>query len=126
MSRPEHEVYDVLISIIGKEYFIFAQVHLSTLVHDINDRYGAFRHIDEKSVDFVLCDKAYISVKLAIELDDKTHKNPKRQERDKEVERILKEAGVPLLRLENHGYFNQNELSQKIKNILTDKTHNMQ
>src|SRR3989344_8517532 len=121
MTRAEHECYDALISAVGDEYLIFAQVHLPTLVDNkvVGQNWrGALRHISEKSVDFVLCDKAYISPKLAIELDDKTHERPERQSRDHEVERILQDAGVPLLRLENHGRFNPSELAQKIKEVL--------
>ena len=121
MTRAEHECYDALVSAVGNEYLIFAQVHLPTLVDNkvVGQNWrGAFRHISEKSVDFVLCDKAYISPKLAIELDDKTHERPERQSRDREVERILQDAGVPLLRLENHGRFNPSELAQKIKEVL--------
>jgi very-short-patch-repair endonuclease len=109
-----------LIAAVGNEYLIFAQVHLPTLIDNkvVGQNWrAAFRHISEKSVDFVLCDKAYISAKLAIELDDKTHERPERQERDREVERILQEAGVPLLRLENHGHFNESELALKIKEL---------
>jgi very-short-patch-repair endonuclease len=121
LSRAEHQCYDALIAAVGDEYLVFAQVHLPTLVdHKVTGQnwLGAFRHISEKSVDFVLCDKAYISAKLAIELDDKTHERPERQERDREVERILQDAGVPLLRLENHGYFNPSELVQQIKDAV--------
>jgi very-short-patch-repair endonuclease len=96
-------------------------VHLPTLVdHKIvgQNWHGAFRHIDEKSVDFVLCDKEKISPILAIELDDKTHEHQARQERDKEVERILKEAGMPLLRIENHGRFSPGDFARRIKEAL--------
>lgn len=123
MSRAEHECYDALVAAVGQEYHVFAQVHLPTLVeHTIRGQNwrGAFSHINQKSVDFVLCDKAYISPKLVIELDDKTHERPKRKERDIEVERILKDAGLPLLRLDNHGWFNPSELSQKIKEFLAN------
>ena len=118
LSRAEHECYDALIEAVGNDYHIFAQVHLPTIVDNkiVGQNWrGAFRHISEKSVDFVLCDKKYISPKLAIELDDKTHQRPNRQERDREVERILHQAGVPLLRLENRGHFNPSELTLKIK-----------
>ena len=124
MTRAEHECYDALVSAVGSEYLIFAQVHLPTLVDNkvVGQNWrGAFRHISEKSVDFVLCDKAYISPKLAIELDDKTHERPERRDRDREVERILQGAGMPLLRLENHGRFNPSELAQKINNALSKK-----
>ncbi|MFH1246176.1 MAG: DUF2726 domain-containing protein [Candidatus Liptonbacteria bacterium] len=109
---------------VGNEYRIFAQVHLSTLVDNkiVGQNWlAAFRHISEKSVDFVLCDKAYLSAKLVIELDDKTHERPERQERDREVERILKEAGIPLLRSENHGRFEPSALAEKVKNAIAQK-----
>src|SRR3990167_5855202 len=117
MTRAEHECYDALVEAVGQDYRIFAQVHLPTLAdHTIKgqDWRAALAHINRKSVDFVLCDKAYLSPKLAIELDDKSHERPERQERDREVERILQQAGIPLLRLENHGRFNQSELWEKI------------
>lgn len=121
LTRAEHECYDALVEAVGAEYRIFGQVHLPTLVdHTVRgqDWRAALAHINRKSVDFVLCDKAYLSPKLAIELDDKSHERPDRQERDREVERILHEAGVPLLRIENRGNFNPSELSQRIKETL--------
>lgn len=124
LAPAEHKFYDALVEAVGAEYRIFAQAHLPTLVdHKVRGQNwrAALAHINRKSVDFVLCDKAYLSPKLAIELDDKSHERPDRQERDREVERILREAGVPLLRLENHGNFNPSELAQKIKDALNPK-----
>lgn len=121
LSRAEHECYDALIAAVGQNYHIFAQVHLPTLVDNRiagQNWNAAFRHINGKSVDFVICDKTYISPKLAIELDDRFHERSDRIERDVEVERILKIAGLPLLRLENEGRFNPNDLAQKIVDIL--------
>ncbi|MEN9582490.1 MAG: hypothetical protein RL641_444 [Candidatus Parcubacteria bacterium] len=121
MSRAEHECFDALVLAIGDTYHVFPQVHLPTIIDSkvVGQNWNAaFRHVSQKSVDFVLCDKAYIAAKLAIELDDKTHQRQDRIERDGEIERILKATGLPLLRLENHGHFNQAELAQKIKAIL--------
>ncbi len=121
MTRAEHECYDVLIKAIGDKYQVFPQVHLPSIVDcKVKGQYwnAAFRHINQKSVDFVLCDKAYLSPKLAIELDDHTHKRPDRIERDREVERVLSDAGLPLLRLENHGSFNPNDLALRISTHL--------
>jgi len=120
LTRAEHEFYDVLVSVVGFEYFIFAQVHLPTLLnHTVKGQNwrAAFAHINGKSVDFVLCDKINISPKLAIELDDKSHERPDRQERDKEVDRILQQSGVPLLRIEKSENFVAGDLALKIKAI---------
>jgi very-short-patch-repair endonuclease len=124
LSRAEHECYDALVNAVGKEFYIFPQAHLSSIVDNkvVGQNWkAAFRHINGKSVDFVLCDKAYIAPRLAIELDDRTHERTDRQERDGEVERILNGAGLPLLRLDNHGQFNPSELSRKINVLIAKK-----
>ena len=121
LSRAEHECYDALMIAVGEKYYVFPQVHLPTIVDNkvVGQNWrGAFKHINEKSVDFVLCDKAYIAPQLVIELDDRTHERTDRIERDKEVERILEGAGLPLLRLENHGRFDPQILSEKIASSL--------
>jgi very-short-patch-repair endonuclease len=118
LSRSEHEFYDALIQAVGHEYYIFPQIHLSQLVeHRIKGQNWtkAFYHVNAKSVDFVLCDKSYISPKLVIELDEKSHNELDRQERDKIVEDILKQINLPFLRIWNHGAFNPAELAQQIK-----------
>lgn len=121
LTRAEHECYDALVAAVGDQYHVFAQVHLPTILDNKvkgQDWRAALAHINRKSVDFVLCDKAYISPKLAIELDDRSHERPDRQERDREVERILSDAGVPLLRLENKGRFDRDELTRMIRERL--------
>lgn len=118
MTSAEHEFFNVLTKIVGEHYYIFPQAHLpSILDHKIPGQYysAAFSHINQKSVDYVLCDKEYLSPKLVIELDDKTHEREDRKVRDVEVEQMLKEAGLPLLRIDNHGTFNEEELRSRIK-----------
>lgn len=121
MSSAEREFFGVLKSAVGSKYQIFAQVHLPTILdHKINGQnwHGAFRHIDEKSVDFVLCDSISFKPLLAIELDDKSHDEESRQQRDEKVERIFKEANFPLLRFENHGQFDQAGIARRIDETL--------
>ncbi len=117
ISRVEHEFFDILGEILGNKYHIFTQVHLPTIIdHKIVGQTwkAAFSHINGKSVDFVICDKVNIKPLLAIELDDKSHDRLDRIERDSEVERMLHEAGMPLLRFRNDGSFNKEEISRLI------------
>ena len=90
-------------SLFGDRYYIFPQVHLSSFIdHKVkNGQYwkAALSHINQKSVDFVLCDKQWRRPLLAIELDDRTHNRPDRVERDVIVEQILSQANMPLLRI---------------------------
>ncbi len=102
LTPNETECYKALVHTVGNDYFIFVQVHLSSLLDEKipgNNWQGARSHINRKSVDFVLCDKDDISPVLAIELDDYSHSRVDRIERDGEVERILREARLPLLRI---------------------------
>ncbi len=122
MTYVENKCYHALVQAVEDKYYIFPQVHLSAIIdHKVEGQSwkGAFSHINQKSVDFVLCDKHYISPKLAIELDDKTHERPDRIDRDGEVERVLQQAGLPLLRIENNGGFNVAEISKKINSLLS-------
>ena len=121
LTASEHEFYNVLGQAVGKDYRIFAQVHLPTIIeHKIvgQNWKAAFSHINQKSVDFVLCDKDNISPVLAIELDDKSHERPDRVERDIVVERILQQAGVPLLRIEHSRRMDQTNLLAQINALL--------
>ena len=121
LTKSEREFYDNLIKAVGDKYHIFAQASLPTLVdHKIKGQSwrGSFAHISRKSVDFVLCDRTYISPKLAIELDDQSHQRQDRQNRDREVERILEQAGVPLLRIDNNKRFDTEELIKKIQELV--------
>lgn len=119
MTRAERECYFALITEMGADYCFFPQIHLDSIVTPKDSgksKLYAHRHINQKSVDFVACDKKLLRPLFAIELDDKTHNLPKRIERDKEVERILHSAGIPLIRIVNRGQFNPKELAQEVQN----------
>jgi very-short-patch-repair endonuclease len=106
MTEHEHGFYKILDEALGRDYYIIAQAHLSTfLTENVKGQNwkAAFRHINGKSVDFLLCDKQTLEPLLTIELDDKTHEQSGRILRDAEVERILASAHIPLIRMQSHG-----------------------
>ena len=39
MSRPEHVFFDILVSIVGDRYYVFSQVHLSTILDNKASNY---------------------------------------------------------------------------------------
>ncbi len=113
MSPRERDFFSLLIDSVSHDYFVFPQMHLDNILwykFKGQNSFGAFRHINEKSVDFVLCDKENVEILLAIELDDATHSEPKRIERDEVVEGILKEADLPLLRIRSFKDLSGDEL----------------
>ena len=101
MSQTEAEFFVKLNTIVSERYFVFPQVHLSALLdHKVvgQDWRIAFRHINGKSVDYALCDRLTLRPVYAIELDDSTHQRRDRIKRDSEVERIFRDAHLPLVR----------------------------
>jgi very-short-patch-repair endonuclease len=123
MNRAEHEFFDVLIDAVGSSYYVFPQVHLSTILeHRIKgqDWRAAFKRINGKSVDFVICDKAYIKPLLAIELDGRSHDVEAVRQRDADVEHIFEKAELRLLRFANHGSPNREEVKRRISEALSN------
>jgi len=104
MTKAESNFFIKLERTVNERYYVFPQVHLSAILdHRIKGQQWkyAFRHINGKSVDYVLCDKETLKPTYAIELDDYTHLQKDRKERDVEVERIFLAANLPLVRFSN-------------------------
>jgi very-short-patch-repair endonuclease len=124
MNRAEHEFFDILVDVVGSSYYVFPQVHLSTVLeHRIKgqDWRAAFRRINGKSVDFVICNKAYIKPLLAIELDGRSHDEEAVRQRDADVEHIFERADLRLLRFANHGSPNREEVKRRISEALANE-----
>ncbi len=104
MTKTETDFFIKLDRVVRDRYYVFPQVHLSAIFdHRVKGQEWkyAFSHINGKSVDYVLCDKPTLKPMYAIELDDYTHNDMKRRERDSEVERIFEAASLPLVRFRN-------------------------
>lgn len=122
MNPNEYKFYKHLLSFIDSKYSIVPQVHLDDLVKPVytnkKDRLFSLRHINQKSVDFIVCNKYSMHPMFAIEIDGNSHKSEMSIERDTEVESILKEAGIPLLRLKNEYVSNSDKIKTAIKPYL--------
>ena len=104
MSNAENDFFVKLERVVSERYYVFPQVHLSAILdHRVKGQEWkyAFRHINGKSVDYVLCSRTTLKPTYAIELDDYTHDQKDRRERDDEVERIFEVANLPLVRFRN-------------------------
>ena len=101
MTNREADFFVKLNTIFNERFFVIPQVHLSAMLDERvkgQNWRSAFRHINGKSVDYVLISRTSLELICAIELDDNTHDRPERSARDKEVERIFEQAKIPLTR----------------------------
>lgn len=123
MTKSENDFFRMLNNVAGDRYFIFPQVHLSAILDEKikgQNWKAAFKHINGKSVDYVLCDRQTLKPVYAVELDDYTHTYKNRQERDQEVERMFQSAGIPLVRFNDLKTLTEEEIAKRFfeaKNI---------
>lgn len=116
LTSTELKFYKLLKSITDKlDLTLFVQVSLYEIVK--NKNYQDFNKIKSKSIDFVITEKN-CKIKLCIELDDKTHKNQKRIERDDFINTLFSELNIKLLRIPVQNFYNLENLEQKIKESL--------
>ena len=121
MNRNEYKFFRILNLALGYKYSIIPQVHLDELARPETrgeSRIFSLRHINQKSVDFVICNKNSMHPLLAIELDGDSHKRKNYIDRDAEVVRILEEAKIPLKRFNNDLYPNSVELGKEIEEVI--------
>lgn len=123
MTKAEHDFFLRLNLTFQEQYHIFPQVHLSSLLDERKIKgqnwKAAFKHINGKSVDFVVCDKQYAKPLVAIELDDWSHNAESRQKRDEEVERIFMAAEIPLVRFSDIRSLDNTDIETKIKKAIS-------
>ena len=103
-SPAEHSFLGILGQAVGDQYRIFGKVRIADVVEPrqglgASRRQKAFNRISAKHFDFLLCAAGDLSVACAIELDDQSHGQRKRQERDAFVERLCLAVSLPLARI---------------------------
>lgn len=103
MTKNENLFYKELAPIANaKGLNVFSKVRLADLIEPKIDKGDPrwdddFYRICFKHVDFVLCEKKWNRVILIIELDDVTHMQRARDNRDIFIDRALQSAGIPIL-----------------------------
>ncbi|MDI6734149.1 MAG: DUF2726 domain-containing protein [Patescibacteria group bacterium] len=85
----------------------------------IENRWGLRNRIKSREIDFVLCEHdSKLTPILIIELDDSSHQRKDRIERDQNLDRILNEAGWPILHVQAAYFYNPNDLLRQIREKL--------
>lgn len=120
LTEAELKFFHVLQQAVGDQYYICPQIHLPSIVFTSakgRQFYSAFSRIKQKSVDFVICDKQYLSPLCVIELNDSSHSRSRRQQRDTFVTQILEHIQLPLISIPVSYNYDVDE----IKSLLRDR-----
>lgn len=120
LSLAEKSFYHVLTSMLGKNFVVFAQVSLGELFF-INKRRRYYYHlsrINQKRVDFVICDSRSLIPRFAVELDDRSHSSQKRKIRDAFVDKVFQAARLPLVHIPAQRAYDTHQLAEIFKTAL--------
>jgi predicted RNA-binding Zn-ribbon protein involved in translation (DUF1610 family) len=131
LSPAELSFYLVLKSAVSDWALICPKVSLGDLFYVKSSDHGKYRtytnKIDRKHVDYLLCDPQTVRPTLGIELDDKSHQRPDRQERDEYVDNVFSTAKLPLIRISVKHSYSVSELTSLLKPyFVSKKTSTMQ
>jgi len=98
LTKTEREFLAALETACGPGYRIFSQVRLADILASgiPTDAFGA---VAAKSLDFVICRADSLAFVAAVELDDRSHRQARRRERDAFVDALCDHIGLPLLRI---------------------------
>jgi hypothetical protein len=120
LTKAEIYFFKSLREAIPEQFAIAPKVRMADIITctDANWARGYGAKISSKHIDFVLYDRETFEIKLAIELDDKSHQKSDRQKRDQFVNESFRTAQVPLLRVPTAQRYNANELRQAIEEAI--------
>lgn len=115
ITQSEQVYFEAIKNSLPQGYHAFPQINLASI---ISKSYNATYHNELfRNLDFVITDATY-APKIAVEINDQTHLNKNRKERDTKVKNILEEAGIPLIKLWTSYGVNQEYVKNKIDESL--------
>jgi hypothetical protein len=125
LTPSEQHFYKVLSSTINGQAIIMVKVRIADLLKvrsTIKQKHfwSYFSKISQKHIDFVLIDPTTFKTICLIELDDKSHLRLGRSNRDKFVNRIMAQTGIPLYRFRVQRRYDRSDISQTLSSCLNN------
>lgn len=125
LTPPEQHFYKVLSSTIKGQAIVMGKVRIADLLKvrsTIKQKHfwSYFSKISQKHIDFVLIDPTTFKTICLIELDDKSHLQLGRSNRDKFVNRIMAQTGIPLYRFRVQRRYDRSDILQTLSSCLNN------
>ena len=115
LTKTEQNFMNAINKALPKGCILLVQQTLSSIVEKNDD--SKFRNELFRIVDFLVVDINYKPL-FCIEINDSTHEDYKRRNRDQKVHDILEEAGIPLITLWVKYGVNQDYIEKRITETL--------
>ena len=125
-SPAERSFLGVLEQAVADEYRVFGKVRVGDVIEprrgmDRSKHQTAFNRINAKHFDFVLCAPGDLSVVCAVELDDVSHQQSRRRDRDGFLAAACESAALPLLQVQAQRTHSIDDLRARIRAVLDVK-----
>ncbi len=116
LTPTERKYFEAIKLATPNNYIVYPQINLATII----DRVDEHKYQNElyRNIDFAIFDTFNRPV-LLIEINDNTHKEPTRIERDRKVKEICKKANIPLITFWTSYGINQEYIKKQIANYCT-------
>jgi hypothetical protein len=121
LTPAEQQFYHALAAAVADRFAVCPMVRISDVLQvrdGAADPSGWQGKINSKHIDFVLCDPHSLAPRACIELDDATHEQPQRQERDAFLDESFSAAGLPLLRIPTARTYDARQLNESISKAI--------
>lgn len=115
LSRAEQAYYTVILDVLPDGCKAFPQVNLASFI--VKNDNTPFRNELFRNVDFLITNVNYEPL-FVVEINDQTHLNKDRKERDEKVKNICEEAGIPLVKFWTTYGVNAEYIGKRIKETL--------
>ena len=125
LSPAEFSFYKILVSLVGSRLIVLTKVRLADIffVARPNENVLYFNRISQRHVDFLLCTPNTMKPVVGIELDDASHNQPSRQQRDEFIDKVFLTAGLPLLHMPVQREYNSQEISTRLTQLFKAGTN---
>ena len=114
--------FQLLNSLFGQKFYVIPEVALSSLLSHkvgLQDRYAAYRFIDGKSVDFVLCNKRTLRPICAVKLADGIQNDTKAPGSDPhDMEKFFRSAHIPFIYLEKTQHLTEDYIIEEFSRVV--------
>jgi hypothetical protein len=123
-SPAERSFYEVLLQAVGTDYTVFAKVRIIDLVYIQKGTEGRqiwLNKTQSKHVDFVLCEPKFLKPVIVVELDDASHSQPDREDRDNFVDAVMNVAKIRIIHIPVKGAYNVAQIAALIQPLSEGK-----
>ena len=118
MTKCELYFFFILSENFAKDYLIIPQVNLASIITKNKKFESEYQNELNRNIDFGIFDKSTYLPLLLIEINDSSHNQPRRIERDKRVKDICSQSDIKLITFHTQFENEKNYVINRIKREL--------